>query len=279
MHFFWQCAEVWHGLSPDIFAFSQLHEHAQEHSLCVRVEPARGAVQATVNMHLPPALPAARRQAVVGDDSAFLRRAAASVKIGAGDLKKAQSPRGGGWLSKALGPKGPLARFGAPYRPGDPTNVVWQVGRRSERELEWVAKARQGGYEGPRQRIEGCGRGTLFCGLLHVVVRRRGSRNRRFRWPGQRRAHTRDEIRVVCGVARMHGGFEAREVQREARMAALPFLRLAEELLLACLRRVREADAVGADLGEEAELGRPEAQRPSCLVCQGHPSQFGLLHA
>ena len=44
----------------------------------------------------------------------------------------------GGWLSKALGPKGPLAGFRAPYRLGDPTNVVWQVGRPSERELDWI---------------------------------------------------------------------------------------------------------------------------------------------
>ena len=89
-------------------------------------------------MHLPPALPAERRRAVIGDASAFVRTAGASVKIVAGDLNKAQCPRGGGWLFKALGPKGPLAGFRAPYRPGDPTNVVWQVGRPSERELDWV---------------------------------------------------------------------------------------------------------------------------------------------
>ena len=77
----------------------------------------------------------------------------------------------------------------------------------------------------------------------------------------------------------MHGGLEAREVQGEARMAAVQLLRLAEQLLLEGLRRVREADAVGADLGEEAERGRPEAQRPSCLGCKGQPSQFGLLNA
>ena len=39
---------------------------------------------------------------------------------------------------QGLGPKGPLAGFRAPYRPGDPTNVVWQLGRPSERELDWI---------------------------------------------------------------------------------------------------------------------------------------------
>ena len=107
---------------------SQVREHAQEHSLSVCVEQNRGAVLAAVNMHLPPALPAARRRAVVGDASAFLRRAGASVKIVAGDLNKVAGPRGVGWLSKAVGLKGLLAGFWAPYRAGDPTNVVWQVG-------------------------------------------------------------------------------------------------------------------------------------------------------
>ena len=65
-------------------------------------------------------------------------RQGATIKVVAGDVTKAPGPRRGGWLSKALGPKGPLARFRAPYQPGDPTNVLWQVGRRpSERELEW----------------------------------------------------------------------------------------------------------------------------------------------
>ena len=117
---------------------SQVPEHAQEHSLGVRIEPARGAVLAAVNLHLPPALPAARRRAVVSSASAFLHTAGASVKVVAGDLNKAQGPRGGGWLSKALGPKGPLAGFRAPYRQGNPTNVVWLAGRPSERELDWV---------------------------------------------------------------------------------------------------------------------------------------------
>ena len=59
-------------------------------------------------------------------------------KSWAGDLHRAQGPRGGGWLSKALGPKGPLAALRAPYRQGDPANVVWLAGRPSERELDWV---------------------------------------------------------------------------------------------------------------------------------------------
>ena len=67
-----------------------------------------------------------------------------------------------------------------------------------------------------------------------------------------------DEVRVICGVARVHRGLEAREVQGEARVAAVQLLRLVEKLFLEGLRRLQEADAVGADLGEEAELGRPE---------------------
>ena len=121
-----------HGRLPN---GSQVRKHALEQSLYVRVEPARGAVLAAVNMHLLPTLPAGQRQAVVGDASAFLCTARASVKIVAGNLNKAQGPRGGGWLSKALGRKGPPAGFRALYRPGDPTNVVWQVGRPSKREL------------------------------------------------------------------------------------------------------------------------------------------------
>ena len=104
----------------------------------MRIEPTRGAVLAAVNLHLPPALPAARRRAVISSTSAFLHTAGAGVKIVASDLNRAQGPRGGGWLSKALGPKGPLAGFRAPYRLGDPTNVVRLVGRPSERELDWV---------------------------------------------------------------------------------------------------------------------------------------------
>ena len=116
---------------------SQVREHAQEHSLNVRIEPARGAVLAAVNLHLPPALPAVRRRTVISDASAFLHTWA-SVNIVAGDLNKAQGPRGGGWLSKVLSPKGPLTGFRGPYRLGEPTNVVWLVGRPSERELDWV---------------------------------------------------------------------------------------------------------------------------------------------
>ena len=117
---------------------SQVREHARERSLCVRVEPTRSAVLAPVNMHLAPALPADRCRAVVGVASAFLRTAGAGVKIVGGNFNKAQGPRTGGWLFKALGLKGLLARFRAPYRPGDPTNVVWQAGCPSERELDWV---------------------------------------------------------------------------------------------------------------------------------------------
>ena len=76
---------------------TQVREHAQEHSLSVRVELTRGAVLATVNLHLPPA--EARRRTVISDTSALLHTAGASVKIVAGDLNKAQGPRGRGWLS------------------------------------------------------------------------------------------------------------------------------------------------------------------------------------
>ena len=93
-------------------------EDAQVQSRCVRVEPAKGAVPAAINLHLPPALPSARRRSVVGDASALLRTAGASVNVVAGDLNKAQGPRGGGWLSKTLGPKGPLAGFWSPIPAG-----------------------------------------------------------------------------------------------------------------------------------------------------------------
>ena len=104
----------------------------------MRIEPARGGVLAAVNLHLPPALPAAHRRAVISSASAFLHTAGACVKVVAGNLNKAQGPRGGGWLSKALGLRGPLAGSPAPYRLGDATNMVWLVGRPSERELDWV---------------------------------------------------------------------------------------------------------------------------------------------
>ena len=51
-----------------------------------------------------------------------------------------------------------------------------------------------------------------------------------------------------------------------------------KQLFLEGLRCLRESDAVGADLGEEAELGWPEAQRPPRLGRQGYPCQLGLVH-
>ena len=62
----------------------------------MRLEPVRDAVLATVNLHLPPTMPAARRRTVVGDASAVMRTAGASVKVMAGDLNKAQGPRAEG---------------------------------------------------------------------------------------------------------------------------------------------------------------------------------------
>ena len=75
---------------------------------------------------------------------------------------------------------------------------------------------------------------------------------------------------AICSQGRLWGrpntrGLEVREVQGEARMAAVQLLRLAERLLVEGVRRALEADTVGAQLGEEAELGRPEAQCSSCL--------------
>ena len=96
----------------------------------------------------------------------------------AGDLNKAEGPRGGGWLSKALGPKGPLAGFRAPYGPGDPANVVWQVGHPSERELDWVLM-------GPETPCVGGGKGSCSpvsapTGWCHATW---GSRNASSRPP------------------------------------------------------------------------------------------------
>ena len=93
----------------------------------MRVEPAGGAVLAAVNLHLPPGLPTARRRTVVGDASAFLRRAGASVKVVAYDLNTAQGPRGGGWLSKALGPNrtGWVTRQMSSGTCGAPLSASW----------------------------------------------------------------------------------------------------------------------------------------------------------
>ena len=65
---------------------SQVRVHA--HSPNVRMELARAAVLIAVTLHLPPALLVARRQVVVGDASAFLPTAGASVQVVAGDLNK-----------------------------------------------------------------------------------------------------------------------------------------------------------------------------------------------
>ena len=71
---------------------SQVREQAQEQSLSVRIKPTRGAVLAALKLHLPPALPAARRRAVISSTSTFLHTAGASVKIVAGDLNRALKP-------------------------------------------------------------------------------------------------------------------------------------------------------------------------------------------
>ena len=89
---------------------------------------------AGVNLHKPPA----RRQAVVGDSSAFLCTVGGSVKVVAGDLNRPLGPRRGGWLSEALGSKGWLSGLRPPHRPGELNDVMWRVRRPSQRGLDWV---------------------------------------------------------------------------------------------------------------------------------------------
>ena len=60
------------------------------------------ACEQTGNLHVTPALPASGGPTVVGEASIALRTARASIKVVAGDHYKGPSPRGGGWLSKAL---------------------------------------------------------------------------------------------------------------------------------------------------------------------------------
>ena len=104
----------------------------------MRSEPARGAVPSAINLHPPPALLATRCHTVVGDASAFLRTARARMKVVADDLIKPHDPGRGGWAVHGPTLHGPTGRFGGPYQPGDPTNVVWQVGRPSKREPDWI---------------------------------------------------------------------------------------------------------------------------------------------
>ena len=99
---------------------SQVREHAQEHSLSVRIEPALGAVLAAVNLHLPPALPAVRRRAVIGDVSVFLHTAGASVKTVASYLNKAQGPPRGRLALQGYVPERPAGRVPSPVPAGRP---------------------------------------------------------------------------------------------------------------------------------------------------------------
>ena len=55
-----------------IVSGAQVKGHPQEHSLCVRVDPARGVSIATFNLHPPPLLPANPHRAIVSDTGAFL---------------------------------------------------------------------------------------------------------------------------------------------------------------------------------------------------------------
>ena len=81
---------------------------------------------------------------------------------------------------------------------------------------------------------------------------------------------------VVRGVARVHRGREAREVQGKARKAGVQVLRLAEKVLMESLWHLREADAVTADLGKS---WTPQAQRTSRPGRRGNSLQLVLLHA
>ena len=98
---------------------TQVKTHPQEHCMCVKVVPAWGVSVATFNVHLPLLLPASYRCTVVSNVAAFLKTTGTS-----------------GWLSKAPSAKGPWTGFRSPYLPGQPTNVVWQLGRPSESELD-----------------------------------------------------------------------------------------------------------------------------------------------
>ena len=60
----------------------------------------------------------------------------------------------------------------------------------------------------------------------------------------------------------MHGGLEAREVQGEARVAAVQLLRPAEKLLLEGLRHAREADPSGLPSVRRRNMGR--RRRSAC---------------
>ena len=122
---------------------------------------------------------------------------------------------------------------------------------------------RQGGHQGLRQFVEGRGQGDFPDGLLHVVVRRQGPRNWRLRRLRQRRAHARDVVRVVRGIVRAHGGLEAREVHREARVTAMQLLRLVEQLRLEGLRCCREPTPSGLTSVRRRNLsGRSRSVRP-----------------
>ena len=155
-------------------------------SSTMRIEPARGAVLAAVNLHLPQALPAALRRAVVSSASAFLHTAGPSVKVSAGEFNKAQGPRGGGLALQGPGPERPAGWVPGPVPAGNPTNVVWLAGHPSERELD-------GSLVGPETPCVGADK-VLLSGLsTHQMVQcdlefadrvfaAADSSCRRFRW-------------------------------------------------------------------------------------------------
>ena len=63
------------------------------------------------------------------------------------------------------------------------------------------AEALDGGHYGLRQFVQGRGRGPLVDGQVHLMLGRRGPRDRRFRQPTHRHVEARDEVRVVCWAA------------------------------------------------------------------------------
>ena len=82
-----------------IVSKAQVKAHPQEHSLCVKVEPAWGVTVAAVNLHLPPSLPDSWHCAVPSGAVAFLTTTGAGVQMPEGGLNKSLGPQGGGRLS------------------------------------------------------------------------------------------------------------------------------------------------------------------------------------
>ena len=116
------------------------------------VDPARGVLIATVNLHLPPSQPANRRRAVLSDAAVF-PRTGAGICLLDGDLNIPLGLHRGCWFSKAMSAKGLWVVFRNPYLPGQPTNMVWQVGRPSKRGFRWVLLSTETPCGGAEQQL------------------------------------------------------------------------------------------------------------------------------